>query len=622
MSELRDGLVYSLDHESQVEALNKLGNMETPQSVSILCEALKGPQITVKSEIMTLLSHINKEYVYDTLLEVIDESADTVKWQIQQAFSQAELSGKYLEKIEKFRKDFSQAQLLAQIIRFLGKLGDQALLEPLGQVIFTNQDTVRMGVIDALEYLDNKACLNYLMTAVKMFSPEVARRALKVIEKFKDKNAILPLLYALGEASGEVTYDVARVLKDFDQKEILGIIQNNLSSDDTPLINSSILYLELTGKIDIARKIRERYRVSTEIQQADGSDAVAKTTLEFEVKHIGEMVLIGLKGILDLYTLPRLKRVTEAVVTHGYNKVLLLCEQIEKLDRSASVYLNTLDAKLKKMMGGLKFIKLECMTDQELKHSLPKVDVYPDLPTAASSFSVVRSDKLVKVNDAMLEKSSKIEVTYTTGGKDKSRTTEVLSMDDRRVTLSWEVVDKEDVFREYANDNVHLTFVRNNDVMNAQTRVFEQIHFPDQAVIIIRPRMAHVVERRREIRINTRFPMRFLQVKNLREIMKSQLPAICLNISAGGMMLLTPLKLAEGSIIILCFPPGELKMGKVLGKIARRNERVERGKLLFEYGVIFAKIMDADRMKIKKYVFDKISRRRGLSRIPLKIVAY
>ena len=608
LAELRDGLIYSLDKETQIKALNQLGVMDNnPDAIQIIADALKAPQVVIKPAILNTLSTIDRESVYENLIKVIDEGGDTVRWSIYDFFNQAGLGRKYLEKIEKYRQSPDKTTLLAGIIRFIGKLGDQEMMEPIGQVIFTNNDEIRLAVVDALDYLDNRSCLNYLMTAVKLFSPDVAARALEVISKFKDKNSMLPLLYALGEAVGANISGIARVLKTYDQKELLEIIYSNISREDKDLVLASILYLEMIGNIEVARKMREEYNIGTSVAQSQGADAAAHATLEFEVKNIGELVLIGLKGILDLYTLPRLQRVMDAIVTHGHDKVLLMCGSLEKLDRHTSVYLNRINAKLKKMMGGLRFVKLDCLSDVELKNTLPEEDLYTDLPSAASSFSVVRSEKLLRVNDAMIAKDSKIEVTFTTAGVEKNRTTTVLESDQKRIKLSWEVVDKTDVFEEYANDNVKLTLVRDNNVMVAQTRVVEQIHFPTPSIIIHRPRMARVKDRRRAIRINTQFAVKFLKLKSLKEVSKTQLPGLCLNVSAGGILLLTPIKLAEGSIIILVFPQTEIKIGKVLGKIARRFERIEQSKLLYEYGIIFAKIMDNDRMKIKKFIFDQIS---------------
>ena len=85
------------------------------------------------------------------------------------------------------------------------------------------------------------------------------------------------------------------------------------------------------------------------------------------------------------------------------------------------------------------------------------------------------------------------------------------------------------------------------------------------------------------------------------------LPGLCLNINSGGVLFVSPLQLAHGSFFILQFPQEEVAVGKILGQIVRRNERIEKGQMLFEYGINFARILDSDRMKIKKYVFDKIS---------------
>ncbi len=529
--------------------------------------------------------------------------------EVYRAFTQADLVQPYLEKIENIRHLRPKYSLLEKIIRFLGKLGVQEMMEPLGQLVFVDNEGIRLAVIDAFEFLDNRACLNYLLTAAKLFKGYVAERALNLINKFKDTNAILPLLYMLGEDKSQKGDLIFNILNGYDQDSLMKLVTTYLSQEDTALVDATLQYLKKTGNMDLTRAIREKYKENQTTKNVTGAFVSSlHDTLNFEIKNIGDLVLIGLKGILDVYTLPRLKRVMEAIITHGHTKVLFLCDQLDTLDRKAIAYLNKIDRNLKKMLGGIKYVKLDCLTIVEKKRLLPKADFFSSMPKAASSFSVMRRAKSILVDNVMVRDNAVIEVTFKAEGQEKTRTTSVLDADQFRVNLAWQIFDKSDIFERFINDRIKLTFVKDNDVLEAQSKVTEQVKAPVPCITIMRPRMACTVDRRKEIRVNCHFNVNFYHVSRGTEVAPAPLPGVCLNVNASGILYVSPLLLPEGSFGILQFPVEEIKVGKILGQIVRRNERVERSKMLYEYGINFAKILDYDRMTIKKFVFDKISK--------------
>ena len=612
--ESRDKLYSSSEKSIQLEGFTWLKQSADPEAAKIIAFGLATPTVLVKEEILTHFSNFDRDDMFDHLLEALIGCGEVAKGEVYKSFIDAGLAEVYLDKIEKYRQSVTKYPMLIKTITFLGLLGAQEMMDPIGQLVFVDNDKVRMAVIDALEELDNRGCLNFVLTGAKLFSLGVAKRSLKLITNLQDTNAILPLLYMLGEAEPDRLELIFDVLRSYDQDVLLKIVSNYLCQDDKALINSTLQYLEKTGNVDITRAIREKFQIGDEKKSTAGSGktlsgrrSAFKETLDFEVKNIGDIILIGLKGVLDVYTLPRLKRVMEAICTHGHTKVILPCGRLDKIDADSSSFIAEVDTHMQRLLGGLRIVGLDCINEVDRKRLLPKAVFCGNLAKAASSFSVVRRSKYVMVDDDLVGREKLLEVTFKTDGQEKTRTTPVLTSDQFRLTLAWQVFDKTDIFQKFINDRIKLTFVKDNDVLEAQSKVVEQYKGPVPSIMVMRSRMACTVERRKAIRVNCHFNINFYQVMRSGNVAPTPLPGLCLNINSGGVLFVSPLQLAQGSFFILQFPQEEVAVGKILGQIVRRNERIEKGEMLFEYGINFARILDSDRMKIKKYVFDKIS---------------
>ena len=134
----------------------------------------------VKEEILTHFSNLDRDDMFEHLLEALIGCGEVAKGEVYKAFIDAGLAEVYLDKIEKYRQSLTKYPMLIKTITFLGLLGVQEMMEPIGQLIFIDNDKVRMAVIDALEELDNRSCLNFVLTGAKLFSLGVAKRSLKL----------------------------------------------------------------------------------------------------------------------------------------------------------------------------------------------------------------------------------------------------------------------------------------------------------------------------------------------------------------------------------------------------------------------------------------------------------
>nr|MBC8508345.1 hypothetical protein [Chloroflexota bacterium] len=224
----------------------------------------------------------------------------------------------------------------------------------------------QMAVIDSLEYSQPGTCPRNLFTALKMFGPEVAQRALVLMGKLKDRNTVIPLVYLLGEVGGLMAEQIVAILKSFDRKELAETIVSYIGEDkvnlDTELLHSWIVFLERTGDLEGARKFREHFGIEREVHHEASSEATSGASLAFELKEAGEFAILKLQGILDLYTLSRMEKVLKLLIKNGHARILLLCGELSRLDRHAAAYLRRMDTNLRKMFGGFKLFGSTALT--------------------------------------------------------------------------------------------------------------------------------------------------------------------------------------------------------------------------------------------------------------------
>ncbi len=600
-------LLGSSEMRKQLEALSFFTGRKDSTSIATLVSALQSPVVAVKPQIITHLSMIGSDSIFDALNDSLDKGDAQFRSSLYAAFSEANLGDYYLSKIEIMRRQPACYSHLKKIINFLGKLGAQEMMEPVGHLVFMEDEIIGLALIEALEALDNARCLTFLLAAVRLYSSIVAERALDLIQRFNDKNAILPLVTMLDELSETTAARVVDVLMGFDQDEVYTIICSNLDVENEKLIGNALMYLETVGNIPKARRLREQVAAESERTGVEIKAVVEAVPLSVDVKNIGDIVIMTLKGMLDRENLPRLKRVLEVICTHGETKVVLVCTSLQTLDSWGIAYLHDHDTKLRKMMGGIKYVDLTCIQDSMIQSHMPDAEIYERLPAAVSSFSVERSTSYVMVGEDLFRDGTQIEVTCWFEGEEKTRTTAIEDIESGRMRLSWQVFDQLDLFRTHVNDKVKLVYVKDNNVLSAQSKVASQERSPIPFINVLCPRVMHIVERRKEVRIKTHFKVDFHGLDAQGTVSKTPCPGFCLDINAGGILFLAPVMLSVSSFGILRFPSSEINLGPVLGQIVRRNERIERDRMFYEHGINFAKILDADRSKIKQYVFEKIS---------------
>lgn len=614
LEQLRNKLIYDLNRDVQQTALTTLwqeGEPE-PEAIEIMIEALQSTQVVIKAEILNHLVFIEEEEVFSQLAQAVEECSEAAKWNILEAFEKLNLRSYFLEKMDSLRHTPDMFPLLAVMVRFLGHIQDQELIEHIGQLIHLDHDDLKLAVIEAVNCFEPDHCPGYLLKAMKFFNPEVARRALDLIGKLKDKNSVLPLIYVLGEVGGLMAEKIVQVLNGFDQKELENIVTNNIilttGEKDHDLINAWIVYLERSGDVGKAEKTRRKHKIDNNTKTKVKKQTSASTlTIGFQdTQGIG---IIKLNGIFDLYTLSGFERKVMEVIRQGFAKILLLCDRLITIDRHAIAYLDQTNSNLRKIMGGIKYVHLTCLPLSQKTVLMPDAEFFETLEAGMKSYTEISSDTVVKISPELFNKEDVVEVTFTFGRQEKHRAAKILSVDENWMKLSWETFDETDMFQEFENDDIRLSFVVHDEIFTADTKVCSQAGESIPQIKILFPRTGRPVKRIIYAHGSCRIPVSFRKMKDNREVSQTSYPGICLKISEGDIQLMTPLPLTKDSHIVLNFDPSQLKIKQVIGQVDRRIEHVENGRKMYDYNIIFATIRSECRDQIKKFVFELISRK-------------
>lgn len=611
LSRLRTNLIYNFDTKVQRDALQALWLDGGPEALTVMVEALKAPQVAIKDEIISFLSFRDQEVVYVHLCQVIDESSNTVRKTILDSIESLDLKSRFLDKIERFKTDASKFKLLAAMVRFLGKLRDQEIIDSLGRLIDIESDEVRLALIDALEYSAAEKCPGYILDTMKLFSPRVSVRALDLIADFQDDTSVLPLLNILGEVGGLMSEKIVDTLQGFDQDRLPLIVQRNATGTDGKpdegLLRSWCLYLEKTGRKKDAANIRQQHQLQESEPKVEDECIQTSKILAFELSSLKGVAILRLNGKLNLHSLAGFELTLKFIIRSGYHKIVLVCECLLSIDHHAIAYLEETNKKLQQLLGGIRYTMFKALTEAQRKTLMPSAEIFKDVAEAVESFSLGSLGTVIKIDESSFSQGDQVEVQYSIGRFDKIRAATVLYTEKNRLSIAWEILDEKDVFISYENDKVKFTFARDNERYEAKTKVIEQSDLPESHVKLMLPRIARLIERRESVLVKCRLLAIFQKILEDRTVDKTEFPGVCVKMSEEDMLVMSPVPLPEGANIVVTINPTDLDLGKVVGRISKRTEYIHRKKRFYEYQVTFVTVLDKDRIKIKKFVFNRLS---------------
>ncbi len=612
LGKLREKLLYGFETEGQLETVKELWSMGSVEALEVMADAILSPQIVVRGEILEFISFAKHPEIFDYLTEVLAGCSEAALWKIQQSFEEKNLRSRFLSKLDGLHDDLTGYPLMAAILRFLGYIADPEIMETIAQLIYTDDDGVQMAVIDSLEYSQPDKCPRNLFAALKMFGPEVAQRALVLMGKLKDRNTVVPMVYLLGEVGGLMAEQIVAILKSFDRKELAKTIVTYVGDDkanlDMELLHSWIVFLERTGDLEGARKFREHFGIEREVHREANSEATSGTSLTFELKEAGEFAILKLKGILDLYTLSRMEKVLKLMIRNGHARILLLCGELSRLDRHAAAYLRRMDTNLRKMFGGFKYVRLECLNFTEKKLLLPNSEFFRDASSAFASFLEEPQQQVVKLEESLMSSCGRsVDVRFSSKDVEKTRVAEILSREQNYLVLSWPVFDETDRFKEFENDDITLIITVGARLLEAKTRVCEQDEDLPPSIKVLLPRTARTIGRISHARVDCRLTVTVRKITGSQQVDKSSFPAMCTRISEQDLFLMTAVPLKEDAQVVITPDQSKIRMGSIIGRVTRRVELPMANKRFYEYTLGFISISGRDLAVLKKYVYSLIS---------------
>jgi len=490
-----------------------------------------------------------------------------------------------LDKMEHWSTELRKIESLIAGITILGFLKAPNTTESIASYLYHLDSNVKKTAVDSLRSLNSPECLNYVFAPLKMSDDSLALDILDLVGSFKAKSTILPLLYAMSGTQEIVLKKILSILTSFSKKDLLTVLGNHLAEEDVELCRNVLSIFEYTGELEIARRIRAQYKVTQTIQPVKVSDTCQ---LEFQIKKTGDIAIVALAGILDVYTLHKLTTIMEHLLSKGHYKILLFCEQVRKIDREAYTKIRDLAEKLNTFGGVLKVIALNSGTAKgKLNDLLGNVENYSSLKEAVMSFSLTDLDKPIRFSSGMLTPGTTIELEVKAGLNVETRFTKVLSFDGQYCVLEWASRQGEDVFKETLSPDVKIIIPVRNLIVAFKAHIVEQVFSPEPCVTLSKPRMGRVIAQRRHVRVATDLPLLFFHVLDSTKVRKG-LQGLCKNISVGGILLSTRENIPVNDIAILLFSDHpELRGKKLLAKVAWRGKSLSSQGPTFEHGLNF-----------------------------------
>ena len=594
------------DHDLQEQVLDKLAVDGSPGAVAVLAETLLYPGFPLKSQSLTLLININQLDVYRDLLLVMKNASPEIMEELRGLARRFRLTDVLLDRLERWQTapDFFPA--VAAILSVLGYVGGHSVVAPVSQCLFHHDDEVKQAAIGCLETLTLPECVSYLYAPLKLSSDTMALNILDLMARFHDRRSIIPLLGTLGATTSVVKERIIQVLAGYDSTVVEKEIDGHLDGTDRSLCRAALMFYERSGHLAEARKLRTRFQMEDRLGDAQQTGPAAE--LGVEVKLVGDIAVIALAGILDMYSLPTLTGVLETLVYNGRFKLLIMCEQVESIDRESLKSINRLAENLEAFGGTLKMVALDA-ADISTKHELlPRVHEYPTIRESIRSFETGDLARMIRFNEEMVPPGKWVELNVHTGSRSWSRRTRVIRHDGGSPVLEWHSSDPEDVFREVLSTGVELIVVYRNVVLCFETRVEEQQFYPNPHVVLAPPRMGRAVGQRQHVRVPSSMPVVFHLQEGTSHLRKN-LRGTCRNVSAGGLLISSGEALPMHGIIALKFEEDrDLGTHGIVGKIVSRGRSCAAGDGGgIEYGIQFLNIPGDTRLAIGRLVFRTIS---------------
>ncbi len=596
----------STDHDLLAQAIDQLGMDGSSRAIALLLESFDRMDFALKELAFSLLMKIEHENVY-TGLRSLFKTTDTELFEDLLALTKKlEITATLAGKMVLLSAEPENFPSLDAALEILGIIGDETTIDIITGYLYHCSNDIKDTAIECLQKINSPICIKHLFTPLKLATPDQKIKIIDLIGSFMDKSSILPLIYAMSELPELMRDKILSIITRFPPEELGKVLDNHLTQEDQDLCRNALTILEKAARFDTARRVRSRYRAADSIAPINYPQI---TGLEFQIKKTGDIAIVALAGTMDIYTLPRMSQVLEALFNKGHVKLLLFCEQVYKLDNSALIALSDLAQKVACLGGLIKIISLKITDEYQRETLLKDIEHYPTMKEAIVSFSKEESSRAVTFASEKATPGTLIELQVFAGSKPQTRSTRVISFDGHYLVLEWNSKLHEDTFREGLGTNVKVVIAQQNEVFEFDSRVIDQAFPPDSRISLSRPRMGRVVAHRRHARAETTFPVVFFHVIDNQNIRKD-LKGVCRDISLGGLRLHTHerLKINDMAVVLFTGHPQVSKL-KVLGKIVRVSKSLSKETTCFEYGISYAHLQPTDREKIAGLVIDIISSR-------------
>lgn len=594
----------SADESRKSHIIQELGVDGSPQAIKLLAESLSYPDFPLKDSALEFLMRINTPEVYAALLTVIGKLSPGALTGFKKLSQQVSLQDHIMKSIEMWKGDKILATVVAAMLTILGFVGDESHVNQIVTFLYHMDKTIQTAAVDSLKRIGSPSCLNYLYSPLKLAEPDLGHKILNLVGLFRNRSCIIPLLAALGDFPPDMQKQAVAILCSFPVNELQSYIKGNLDIKDPDMCRNAVLLFEMSGQLEAARRIRKMSGLTETLSSTPLSH---QGKLEFQVKKTGDIGLVALAGVLDIYTLPKFQKLIETMVTKGHLKLLLFCEQVTKTDVEFLIALENLAQKLESYSGSLMIIGLHAIDKNHAQKYLKKIEIFSDVKKALMSFSRQHRERTVRFTDDMARIGLVVEVEVQSGSKSWTRHTKVVGYDGKNLTLEWISRGEMDIFQDYLSQAIKLTLVYKNTVITFNADVSEQVFHPAPIIIVAVSKMGMVIDRRRHVRASSQMPVSFHHVitsSNIRKDLQGQ----CLNISAGGMMLSTRENIPINDLVLVCFEEGsEFKDKKVLGRVVRVTERVAEEAVYNDFGISFLQIQAGVMAVITQFVFETLS---------------
>ncbi len=590
--------------ELTADEVDRLGAEGTPRAVATLIASLSREDFPLKEQVLKTLSNINTCQVYKGILAAFEKSGGSIRDELCRLAAKLELVPVLMKRTVTWRHDPEQFGSLAAALGILGHIGGEQVVEPTAAFLYHAERDIVKAALGSLRAIGCPACQKHLYSPLKLADEEICMEILDLIRTFKDRASILPMLYAMETMRPALHTKVVQFFKLFSPTELEEILDNHLDKNDHTLCRAALTMFELSGYLESARKFRCRFRFTDSIAPVTGLPA---EDLSVQIVQKGTFSLLLLAGVLDVYTLPTLVRMLEKQIPLGQVNILAIFNKVKAIDIQSLRYIGTLVDKLALFNGTLKVVGMHAVGEELRKQYMFTAEYYADLPSAIKSFSLAsRDEKLVIFDGKLVQPGNAIELNVFAGIRKLTRRTKIKSLEKDKVILEWVSDGPEDVFKEFLNPSIKLILVRDDKVVAFESTVIDQSFFPEQFIVISRPDMGDIIERRRHVRIPVDVPIGFLHCidsKNIRKDLEGRTG----NVSVSGMMLLSKEPLPVNNVIISSFKGDNRLNGlHVMGKIVRIAKSHAGEEQVYEYGIEFISMKQPIREKLARFVYDSV----------------